>query len=230
MAPRKTVKQNGVNQVVVDWNLDEVPEDWEALVSAGMMLNAAHESNRWRMGDLGIKFVGKFKAGAVKKFVNEFSNGATAASTFYEYTATSAMYSDEDRVAFPNLSWSHYRQAKGRATLVGEDIVSTISHEIAMVWLSKAADEGWSVRDLKAAMEGHERKDVGGGKPPAPTLLLKCGAQFLRSEGVHPNAEGGYASYVTYFETVEPIKLHPKAVYELQFFGIQQEESEDDND
>lgn len=229
---RNKLTSNGVDVIAVDWNLDRVGEEWESLQGAGQTLWSAHERNRWRLGDLGVHVVGLFKAGALKTFAFEISNGALMAPTLYDYTATSATYSEEDRAAFPSLSWSHYRQAKGRSVLVGEEVKSTIRHDIAMTWLGKAADEGWSVADLKRAMAGHDKPEASGEKPPAPKMLLSMGAQFLRSEPKDTDSDGNPTSYITYFETVEPVGLTAKRIYELQFYGVPEDDAgvDDDND
>lgn len=214
--------------ILSDFDLTKVSDDWLDLQGAGMTIWGAHENNRWLLGDLGVKLVGRFKKDAVKKFCYDISQGALNHTTFYDYTATSAVYSPEDRVAFPNLSWSHYRQAKGRVLWNedGSQAVGEIRHDIAMVWLSKAADNEWSVAALKAAMEEHANPKVGGGKPPKPEMLVGLAGQFV--ECAPAEGEGEISYYVSTIITHAPIQIPPRQVYDIQFYGVPQDDIETD--
>lgn len=233
MAPRNKPqaeldKKSGAKRIYVDFDLEGVKEnDMEAYESAGIMIWGAHELNRWRLGDLGSKVVRTHKAGSIKSFATRISNGACSKGAMYDYIATSVAYSEEERVMFPTLSWSHYRQAKGKAVETEEGlIIGTIKHDIAMTWLGKAADNEWTVAELKAAMEGNPNKEVGGGTPEK-IKLLDLGAEFMGGEGIG-DENGKPTSYVYEFRTFSPIMLEEHRIYTLEVYGVPEDEDGDE--
>lgn len=233
MAPRKDKPRaeqdtkSGAKRIYVDFDLSEVKEnDMEAYESAGIMIWGAHELNRWRLGDLGSKVVRTHKAASIKSFATRISNGACSKGAMYDYIATSVAYNEWERAEFPTLSWSHYRQAKGKAVETEEGlIVGTIKHDIAMTWLGKAADNDWTVAELKAAMEGNPNKEVGGGTPEK-IKLVDIGAEFMGGGVDQQEEDGTPLSYAYSIRTFSPITLPEHRIYTLEMYGVPEDEAD----
>lgn len=191
--------------VVTDFDLATLGDEWETLVSAGQMIAEAHDRNRWRLGDLGMKVERRYGTSAIAEFALAIN---VRTSIMYDYTACSAFYGDEDRVAFPPLNWSHFRAAK-----------KAKEHDIAMNWLAKAADNGWSVEDLNEALA------PGSGGTPANQKLAQFGAEYKDLTPI-TDADGKIQGYNLVFrlapEAMRDIDaaLKLRTVYKVKVFGV----------
>jgi len=128
-----------VRVVINEFDLDALADDWSALVSAGIQVVEAHDRNRWVLGDIARKVCRKYGQKSLATYAGEVN---VRSSTMYEYHACAAYYSIEDRATFPSLSWSHYRAA-----------MKLKDYDLALNWLGKAADEGWSADTLSKAIK-----------------------------------------------------------------------------
>lgn len=190
-----------VRFVVTDVDLSRISDDWKDLVSAGVAIVEAHDRNRWLLGDLGGKVVRRYKEDSLGNFAAEIH---VMKSTMHGYTQCSSFYSEEDRVSFPTLTWSHYYVA-----------LRTGSHDIALTWLGKAADEEWTVSELKKALDP-EGKGGGGGA----AKLTEFGGAF---QGCNPlkDSTDKVIGYEVVIRTAKPVSLlDQRQVYTFKVFGV----------
>lgn len=152
-----------VRLIVNEFDLAAMGDEWETLVSAGQTIAEAHDRNRWTLGDLGNKVTRRYGTNALGSYAFQIN---VRQSTMYEYAACSSFYLFDDRTAFPPLSWSHYRAAMK---------VKDKDRETAMLWLAKAADEGWTVEELAEAINP---------KGPRPEKLVELPATYVMSRDV----------------------------------------------
>lgn len=145
-----------VRIVYNEFDLDRIGDDCEIVVSAGLQIAEAHDRNRWTLGDLGCQVARRYGENSLGSYAEAINVRPT---TMYDYTACSRAYSVEDRAAFPPLTWSHFRAA-----------LKAGDH--AMLWLTRAADEGWKVDELAEALR------IAVGEKPRPRKLLEVGAEF----------------------------------------------------
>lgn len=139
-----------------EFDLDKIGDEWESLVSAGLQIAEAHDRNRWTLGDLGCRVARRYGENSLGSYADAVNVRPT---TMYDYAACSRAYSVEDRAAFPPLTWSHFRAALRAG-------------DTAMLWLARAADEGWKVDELAEALR------VAEGEKPRPRKLLEVGGEF----------------------------------------------------
>jgi hypothetical protein len=118
--------------VYTEIDVDNVPDDWESLTSAGIEIAQAHDRNRWALGDLALKVERRYGQTSLKAYAGAVN---IRPSTLYEYARCAAAYSKAQRAAFPALSWSHYRAALH-------------DREHAIQWLEAANDNLWLVDEL----------------------------------------------------------------------------------
>lgn len=142
-----------VHILINEIDVDAVGDEWETLVSTGLTIVEAHDRNRWALGDLGVKCERRYGHKSIGQYAAAINVRPT---TMYEYSACSAFYDRDDRAAFPPLAWSHYRVA-----------LRVKDHEEALVWLAKAADEGWTVDELSDAIKEAT------GEAPRPKKLVE---------------------------------------------------------
>lgn len=188
--------------VVVDFDLDAIGDDWESLVSAGQTIASAHDMNRWLIGDLASKVVKRYGDDAIGQYAASIN---IRPSTMYDYKACSAFYNDEDRAAFPPLNWSHYRAALKAKT-----------HEMAMQWLAKAADESWTVEDLNEALKPEGAAGGGGA-----TKLTEFGAEYVDCTPILDSEDKVQGYTLTLRTTVAPA-LAQRRVYTVKVFGVKE--------
>jgi hypothetical protein len=196
---------SNVRLVVNEFDLEKLSDDWESLVNAGIGVAEAHDRNRYTLGDLANRVARKYGESTLSEYAHEIN---VRPSTMYDYAAVSSFYTMEDRAAYPPLNWSHYRVA-----------IKAGSHEHAVIWLAKAADEGWSVDELD------EQLRVGKGESPRPRKLVEVGAQF---NDVRPKVDdnGVVLSYDAVFRvSVEAYKeineaLRLRGAYTLKVYGV----------
>lgn len=138
------------DMAVIDFTVDQVPDDWEALADAGREVMRNMDTGRWLAGDLALRVEKKYGTDALGKYATDI--GIASRDTLKRYRQVSARYEKGTRGTFPALSWTHFRDAM-RA---GDD---------AELWLVQAQDNGWPsvemARQIAAAI----------GKPVPPKLL-----------------------------------------------------------
>lgn len=137
-------------------------------------------------------------------------------STLYEYSACSTFYDVDTRKAFPTLNWSHYR-----AALATKDI------DMARIWLGKAADEEWSVEELREAIR------LSTDQPPRAEKLISFPVEY---ENLMPHVNpttGEITGYDLVFrihlglkpELDDALSLH--SVYTAKIYSIPSESDDD---
>lgn len=129
----------------MNFNIEQIPDDWEALVGAGIMLTQNMDQNRWALGDLaGTKVAKTYGEDALGKFASEI--GMARAKTLYEYRRISGRYQNSIRMEFSEaLTWSHFQAA-------------TRAGDLAEEFLARAADEGWPVAELARQIDATMQK------------------------------------------------------------------------
>lgn len=192
-----------VRVVYTEYDIERMDDNWETLVSAGQMIAEAHDRNRWTLGDLGGKVVRRYGDDSIGNFAAAIN---IRPSTMYDYTACSAFYNAEDRVAFPPLNWSHYRAA-----------LKAKEHDLAMTWLARAADEGWTVEELNEAL-----KPAGKGGGGQPEKITEFGGMFRECRAL-PGDEGAEPTgYEVVIRLSKPVSLlDPGRVYTFKAFAVQ---------
>lgn len=199
-----------VRLIVTDMDVAALGDEWETLVSAGQAVAEAHDRNRWLLGDLGGKIDRRYGHDSLGKYAFDINIRPT---TMYDYAACSAFYPEDDRAAFPPLNWSHYRAA-----------MRVKNHEMAMVLLAKAADNGWTVEELADAVR------EANGNPPRPKKLTELeGAEFLGAR-VKADRAGEVIAYELTFcvsaafaDAIQ--KLVENDAYTLKVYGMTNEEN-----
>ena len=173
-------QNNDVRIVVTEFDFDALPNEWSALVSAGIQIVEAHDRNRWVLGDLARRVAREYGQKSLATYAGEVN---VRSSTMYEYHACATFYPLFARATFPSLSWSHYRAA-----------MKLKDYDLALEWLSKAADEGWSADILSKAIKkflgddgGDEKvydqiRTMGTDEDGETPILLFDGSDLLRGK------------------------------------------------
>jgi uncharacterized protein YfiM (DUF2279 family) len=119
----------------LDLTLDGLGNSWEELVSTGIELAQHMDLHRWAIGDVGCKVQTAYGQDSMGRFASEI--GIANAQTFRDYTRVARRYELATRNAFSGsmITFTHFRAAMR----TGDD---------AELWLSRAADEGWTVREM----------------------------------------------------------------------------------
>jgi uncharacterized protein YfiM (DUF2279 family) len=119
----------------LDLTLDGLGDSWEELVSTGIELAQHMDLHRWAIGDVGCKVQTAYGQDSMGRFASEI--GIANAQTFRDYTRVARRYELATRNAFSGsmITFTHFRAAMR----TGDD---------AELWLSRAADEGWTVREM----------------------------------------------------------------------------------
>jgi hypothetical protein len=116
-----------------DFTIEQVPDDWEALASAGREVMQHMDTGRWLAGDLALRVEKHYGTDALGKYAADI--GIASRETLKDYRKVAARYESGVRASFPALSWSHYRAA----VRAGDD---------AELFLVQAQDNGWPVSEL----------------------------------------------------------------------------------
>ena len=153
------------DMAALDFTIENVPDDWEALASAGREVMQHMDTGRWLAGDLALRVEKRYGTDALGKYAADI--GIAQRATLKAYRQVAARYEKEIRIAFPALSWSHYR-----AALRAKDD--------AELFLVQAQDNGWPVAELNRAIAAA----IGA---PVPPRLLWSGDVRIVTDG-----EGGW--------------------------------------
>jgi hypothetical protein len=117
----------------LDFSIEQVPDDWEALASAGREVMQHMDTGRWLAGDIANRVTRQFGEDSLGKFAADI--GIARRQTLYTYAQVSARFDNSLRGEFPALSWSHYRAA-------------VRAKDDAELFLVQAQDNGWPVAEL----------------------------------------------------------------------------------
>jgi hypothetical protein len=192
-------------------DVDAVGDEWETLVSAGQTIVEAHDRNRWALGDLGRKCERRYGEQSLAQYAAAIN---VRPKTMYDYTACAAFYDRDERAAFPTLTWSHYR-------------VALRAEDRALLWLARAADEGWSVDALGDALR------EASGDAPRPRKLIAFDGQLSELCAAEIGDDGEVAAYDVVFRvtpaTLARIRgvLRPSAAYTAKLYGFKEGRSSD---
>jgi hypothetical protein len=96
--------------MALDFTIEQVPDDWEALASAGREVMQHMDTGRWLAGDLANRCAVRYGETSLTKYAADI--GIARAGTLREYARVSKFYDHATRVAFREggLSWSHFRE------------------------------------------------------------------------------------------------------------------------
>jgi hypothetical protein len=117
----------------LDFSIEHVPDDWEALASAGREVMQHMDTGRWLAGDIANRVTRQFGEDSLGKFAADI--GIARRQTLYTYAQVSARFDNSLRGEFPALSWSHFRAA-------------VRAKDDAELFLVQAQDNGWPVAEL----------------------------------------------------------------------------------
>lgn len=131
-------------------DLTAISDEWEELVSTGIELAQHMDTGRWALGDLAGRVEKRYGQDAIGTFAGEI--GMARKATLKQYRQVSARYESATRVAFPTLTWTHFRDAMR-------------AKDDAELWLAQAADQNWPVAELGRQIAAAI------GKPVPPKLL-----------------------------------------------------------
>jgi hypothetical protein len=88
-------------------NLDAATDDWEDLIGAGIQLAEMQDRDRWQLGELAARCVGRYGDDAFNKYATAID---VKSKTLYDYKRVFDFYGKNSARA-ENLRWSHYRKA-----------------------------------------------------------------------------------------------------------------------
>jgi N6-adenosine-specific RNA methylase IME4 len=112
-------------------------ESWEDHIEAWHAVMRGVESSQWALGQIAASVDRTYGTGGIEKFAVEV---AAVPSTVWRYAQVWTRFGENSlRSENPTLTWFHYR------------IVAPLDD--AEAWLARAADEGWSVRQLRTEIK-----------------------------------------------------------------------------
>lgn len=140
--------------------LDGLGDSWEELVSTGIELAQHMDLHRWAIGDIGCKVQTRYGENSMGRFSSEI--GIANEKTFRDYTRVARRYELSTRNAFLGspITFTHFRAAMR-------------AKDDAELWLARAADESWTVKELNRQIAAAIGK-------PVPPVLLWSGEAALR--------------------------------------------------
>lgn len=127
--------------------INQLTDDWEELTMAGLAASEGQERRRWYLGDLAQRVARKYGAKSLKSFAGDIKIPKVA--TLRDYERAARFYPFNARAEYPELTWSHYREAIRAGEL-----------ELAMEWLEKANNNKWNVVRLGQAISKTQGKTV----------------------------------------------------------------------
>lgn len=144
---------NAITEAVVD-------TEWESLTTEGIEAAQAMDRNRWYIGDLAGKVVGRYGENAIGKYAGEIQVNQ---KTLEGYERVSGFWTKKSaRGAFVNLSWSHYRLAMELGT-----------QSKAFRFLRECSDNSRSVAESVRALRKIQKR------PVPPKKLFEGSARVL---------------------------------------------------
>ncbi len=132
-----------------NFDIENLPDDWESLADAGREIVGDQDRDRWMLGHLAKRVEKRYGEKSIKKFASDIN--IASATTLYGYHAVFKFYPFSVHADFPTLSWSHFKVA-----------MRLEWYEPALNVLCEAEENNWPVATL------NERIDeiVGRRSPP----------------------------------------------------------------
>jgi N6-adenosine-specific RNA methylase IME4 len=106
--------------------------DWETLVNEGIEARKLGDQSAWRLGDLAGDVQTSYGEGDLEKYA---ARVGVVAKTLYDYKRVAARFSERSE----NLTWGHHQVVAAQ--------------QGAEAWLSRAELEGWTVEQLRQAIQ-----------------------------------------------------------------------------
>jgi len=103
------------NALIAEIDIDNIPDDYEAMCDVGRVLAGANDRNRWVLGRLGQRVVKRYGEDVFGDFANDIG---MIPKTLYSYREMVDFYGDTPQTHWENspygenLQWTHYRAAK----------------------------------------------------------------------------------------------------------------------
>jgi hypothetical protein len=137
-----------------------------------MQVRKALDNLQWLTGDFALKVEQDLGPGALEEVAKQ---SGVQIGTIRRYRDVAKIYSQEMRVKYPKLSWTHYRNAA--------------TTEKPEEWLEKADNDNWSC-ELLSVKINHGDQEL---PPPEPAKVqcVTCGGFYLQGpkicthNGVH---------------------------------------------
>lgn len=130
---------------------------FDEFIQRGMDLRERADNLQWEFGDLALEFTRLMG----KQFLPDLARGiGIKLSTLKRYKDVSAAFPIAIRMAYPTLSWSHFREVA--------------ANEERTVLLLRANDENWSVEKLGVMSKPDKENLIDDGKlvPKKPELMF----------------------------------------------------------
>lgn len=93
---------------IIDLSIAEGLDTWEAMIQIAADDEIEMTERRWRQGDLAIRVQKQYGENMIGKFASEIN---VPLPTVRQRRQMSAFYTNDTRVLFPNLGYTHYRTA-----------------------------------------------------------------------------------------------------------------------
>lgn len=119
----------------IDLAYEQGIDTWEMMISIGIADETEMSIRRWRQGDLAFRIDTRYGEKTIAKFAAAIGVNT---STLKQRKAMSGFYEKDTRVSFPNLGYSHYREAMR---------LGVVDH--ALEALEQASQNEWPVWVLK---------------------------------------------------------------------------------
>lgn len=123
---------------------------YDALVDLGIEARQNMDANRWKLGDYTLTLV-TYISRYGKRTVEDYADAISVdASRLYEYKGMAEFYPAErrDELSELDLSYTHFREARRLKNL-----------DRAIEFLMAAAQNGWTVTDMRQALKTMRRVD-----------------------------------------------------------------------
>lgn len=144
---------HSVTETQTERQAADLPDDWDSLVSIGQSAREGMDGWRWLLGDIAGTVETRYGTDALGSYAGEVN---IIPRTLRSYRTVASFYPSGTRGHFPNLTWSHYRDAARLGEL-----------ESALDLLERASADNWTWRDLTDAL------NVALGRPAVRRALLE---------------------------------------------------------
>jgi hypothetical protein len=115
---------------------------YEEIVATGQKINTSIEQGKWDLGDLAnvIKLTGL----PISDYAKDVG---CAVRSLQDWAVLAWFYPPDRRDLYPNLSYTHYRDARRAAVKVLEDLLD--QRRRAHQLLALASDKGWTIEQFE---------------------------------------------------------------------------------
>jgi hypothetical protein len=180
---------NEATYTPIDFTIEQVPDDWEALASAGREVMQHMDTGRWLAGDIANRVTRAFGDDSLGKFAADI--GIARRQTLYTYAQVSARFDDSLRGEFPALSWSHFRTA-------------VRAKDDAELFLVQAQDNGWPVAEMARQIASAIGKSV----PPVKLWEGEGVIIIEADQGTSIALHGTVPAEVRYYRRLVTVKVY----------------------